>query len=277
MTTKNNTFKLHFIGTGMYTSTIFEREAKRIGVQRAVAFTQLKSLNFGTPVLLATFIPRQAPTTSTSNNAIPAQAEIFGYFTIDGLSHTLPKDLSQQLTEKLNIVKVDANSFSVSRACGSYSVGSITYIKDTLPQLLEKIKELFTVHKPNVSQIATKDQVEVCTCKLCVSEDNPTAHNSIDQCVNLQCDCCTHVNYSQLNSYKWFLNGAFHPLTPFILSPAKFARGLQTVIIDNLDLNAQRKASHPVVWVYNYRQRHYLPKTMKDNLQRDKDSFSNVF
>ena len=116
---QQNQFFLHYIGSGLYNLDVFENEAKKFGVQRALPFTHLKRFSFGTPVLLARFIKPQLISQTGSTNKTPGQAEIFGYFIVDGISHTLNKNLSEQLNEKLNILKVDSNSFSVSRVCGS--------------------------------------------------------------------------------------------------------------------------------------------------------------
>lgn len=301
---KDKTFKLHYIGTSMYNPDVFIREAQRHGVQRAISFSQLKTLKFGTPILLAHFIRGgvaqsgrvsdnvsakhrntevlgSSPSTSvqldTGSNPVPtSSAEVFGYFTVDGISHTLPKDLSLSLQSQLHIIKEDNSPFSVSRACGSYSVGSIVFIKEDLPTLLKRIEELFTFHKKE-STLKT-DKETVCTCLKCnnpeIKEKKLHTDNILAYCLQKPCECCTSVNYSLINSHKWFINGTFHPLTSFILSPAKFARGIQTVTIDNLNLKKQSKTSSALVWLYNYRQRKYLNKTMKQKLKnKDKNMF----
>jgi hypothetical protein len=147
---KNN-FKLHFIGQGMYNTDIFEREAKRLGVQRAIAFVFLKGLKWGDPVLLARYIPslkvdiEKDPEGFKLWESGKGSAEVFGYFTITGLSHTMPRELSDALKDKLNIVRIDDNSHGVSRACGSYSIGAVAVITDTLEELVAKIRELLVV------------------------------------------------------------------------------------------------------------------------------------
>jgi hypothetical protein len=147
----NNQFKLHFIGQNMYNTEIFEAEAKHVGVNRAVPFSQLTGLKWGDPVLLARYIPvlskEERVELDKEEKPKYGQAEIFGYFVINGLSHNLPSELSQELQKELNIVRIDNNSYGVSRACGSYSVGATAYISDTLEELLKKIKEIIGTDK----------------------------------------------------------------------------------------------------------------------------------
>lgn len=288
---KQQKFKLHYIGKGLYKINFFEREAKKYGVQRALSFSQLKQLKFGEPILLARFIPeqkvmeidlKQIPPKLTGKEleTIPSQAEIFGFFTVDGISHNLPKERTNQLYDKLNIIKTVDELFSVSRACGSYSVGGVAYIKDSLETLLKKIENMFTVHKDKlIDKALYKDEVvDICICPKCNNESEGCEGHSIEDCVRDNCDCCTFVNYKEINSHKWFINGKYYPLTPFILSPAKFLRGIQTVKIKDLNLNFQRQTNSALVWLYNYRQRHYLPKVMRDKLEHPpKNPFKNAF
>lgn len=278
---RSNKYKLHYIGKGLYTVNIFEHEAKKYGVQRAVSFSQLKTLKFGTPILLASFStqPKLEPVPSTDKVKKEGVAEVFSYFTFNGISHTLPKELSQLLQSKLTIIKTEESPFSVSRACGSYSVGGIAYIKEDLKTLLEKIEEVFTVHNANLIEKALygDDIGYICVCPKCNNEGEGCEVHAIEDCITDKCGCCTHVRYGDIDSHKWFITGKYHPLTPFVLTPAKFARGIQTVTVEGLDLGKQSKTASALVWLYNYRQRHYLPKQMKDNLQHPTDPFKNVF
>lgn len=309
---KKEKFKLHYIGQRLYKISYFENEARQHGVQRTIPFTQLKNLSFGTPILLARYIPELktpqkcpkckkytlTPSGKIDNekhtvllctqcgyrkikNTNPPQAEIFGYFTLDGISHNLPKEKTEQLNKKLSIIKTDNTSKSISRACGSYSIANTTYIKDSLPELKTKIEELFREHKKE--HTFTNDTNEtVCTCPQCNNTENKKKQlhpdNILAYCIQKPCNCCTFINYKLINSYKWFINGRYSPLTSFILSPAKFSRGIQTVTIKNFSLKKQRKTQASLVWLYNYRQRHYLPKAMKDKLEKNNtNQFDNMF
>jgi len=123
---------LHYVGTGLYKIEVFAREAVKHGVQRAVPFSMLKRFEFGTPILLAYY--REG------------KAEVFGYFNVNGLTHNLPKEVYEDLLETVDVVRLDNTSVSVSRACGSYTVGSTAYIDETLESLVEKIKQACEKH-----------------------------------------------------------------------------------------------------------------------------------
>ena len=70
-----NKFRLHYIGQEMYNTDIFEREAKKYRVQRAVAFNILKTFKWGDPVLLARYIP-PAKIEAVEANQIPKNLKI---------------------------------------------------------------------------------------------------------------------------------------------------------------------------------------------------------
>ena len=213
--------KLIFIGKSLYTTNIFERESKRYGIQRAVSFSSLHSLKFGDPILLARYI-----SPPKSDNQQLGQAEIFGYFTLSGLSHNLPKPVTLELNSSLNIIKTLNNPHSISRACGSYSIGTVTIIKDTLEELVQKIKTL-NIH---------------------------------------------------VNKHKWFITGKYVPLTPFLLQDIKFCRGTKTVNIQSLNIVSQHTTQFSLIWIYNYRQRKYMPKLMKRRFQQaTKNTFIDDF
>ena len=128
-------FWLHYVGTNLYKREVFEREAIKLGVQRAIPFNLLSSLKFGQPILLAYYCGRGSDT-----------AEVFGYFTVTGVSHNLPKKVTDELLKTVNVVKIDSTPVAVSRVCGSYTVGSTAYIDETLESLVEKIKQACEKH-----------------------------------------------------------------------------------------------------------------------------------
>ena len=66
------------------------------------------------------------------------------------------------------------------------------------------------------------------------------------------------------NHFKWFITGKYVPLTPFIIKPITFARGIKTIAIKNLNLRRQRVTQASLVWLYNYRRRTYMPTLMKE-------------
>jgi hypothetical protein len=66
---------------------LFDDEAKRFGGQRALSSNFLHSLEFGQPILLSRFIssPKELKIKT-------GKTEIFGYFTLDEISHNLPEN-----------------------------------------------------------------------------------------------------------------------------------------------------------------------------------------
>jgi len=128
-------FWLHYVGTGLYKREVFEREAVKLGVQRALGFNLLNSLEFGQPILLAHYCGRRS-----------GAAEVFGYFTVTGVTHNLPENIAKDLLKKVDVVKVNSAPTTVHRACGSYTVGSTAYINETLKNLVEKIKQICGEH-----------------------------------------------------------------------------------------------------------------------------------
>lgn len=149
---KKQTYSLHYIGMGMYTTSSFIEEAKRLGVQRALSFSFLQNLKWGQPILLARYIPKPKPklpkTTKTAQNGT---AEVFGYMTLNGLTNNLPPAVMNQLSRLLKLKEQTTpllgNRTHISRACGSYDIGTTLLIQDTLKELLDKIKTL--IDDPN--------------------------------------------------------------------------------------------------------------------------------
>jgi|YelNatPaOPRAMG01_1025707.scaffolds.fasta_scaffold04944_3 hypothetical protein len=121
-------FWLHYVGTRLY-SDIFVREAKRKGVQRATPFNMLGCFEFGTPILVAYFKK-------------PSTAQVFGYFTVEGLTTTLPSALFAQVLSQLEVKNLDAKPKAEVRACGSYIIGACAEVNNSLAEIVAKIKEV---------------------------------------------------------------------------------------------------------------------------------------
>jgi hypothetical protein len=139
---KAQTFKLHFVGKRFYTIPSFEEEAKRLGVQRAVSFSHIKQLKLGEPILLAQFT-----NTSRVKRKRVGSAEVFGYFTFEGISHTLPVEVSNKLNNQLSVSSSNRVSIPEIRECGRDRVAEIATIRNNVETLLENINEI--VEKPN--------------------------------------------------------------------------------------------------------------------------------
>jgi len=126
---------LHYIGKGLYSIDVFEREAKRFGVQRAIPFHMLKKFKWGDIILLAHWL--------RDENG-EGQAEVFGYFIVKGISHDLPTEIKEKLREKLDIVSISSPGKIKyeNRACGGYFLGLIIYVNDTPEDIEAKTKEV---------------------------------------------------------------------------------------------------------------------------------------
>ena len=125
---------LHYVGKGLYSIDKFEKETKRFGVQRAIPFYMLKKFQWGDIILLAHWV-------KTEDNK--GQAEVFGYFIVNSITHNLPKDINKELLEKLDVVSIASPGTKYeNRACGGYFLGSITYVKDNPDDIEAKTKEV---------------------------------------------------------------------------------------------------------------------------------------
>lgn len=300
MSKKETKYKLHFVGKNYYSQQSFISESKRFGVNRALPFAFLKSLSFGDQILLANYLPFPKPTRTIKqiksdvlsnpnvsktkivddvilnqlNKEKSGQAEVFGYFTLTGISHNLPLELSLQLHDKLDIVHVDSNQTKVTRACGSYTIGSVSVIRDSLEDLVKKIEELFTTHKPEFNDDPLWEENDFCICPDCTDEKQ-IKHSEIWDCLKIKCECCTKIDYILINKYKWFIIGNFTPITSFIIQPIKFTRGLIKVQLKNLNLKKQQTETANLIWIKNYNLRSYMPQLMKERFSGN--NFSNLF
>ena len=265
MKNKQTSFHLNFIGKSYYSQSSFENEAYKVGINRAVSFNVLKKLKFGEPILLASYIPSKPE----------GSCEVFGYFTLSGISHNLPSELSEKLLSNLTVANtVEGNGESVIRACGSYQTGSTSTIKETLEQLVAKIEEVLTnySHEPSLTEKDVRSsEYDWCLCKDCVvNDDLEKIHQRISQCITEKCKCCT-VKESLMNNFKWFITGKYTPLSHFLLKPITFARGIKTVEISNLHLEKQQKEPRNLIWLRDYKKRKYMPTYQKNSFGKTSD------
>jgi len=122
---------LHYVGAGLYNVSRFEAEATRMGVQRTVSFNMLGSLKFGDQILLAHWMGNRQ-----------RQAEVFGYFVVSGVSDNLPREVTERLWGTLDVVQVVEGGGSEKRACGSYAVGSTAVVRDSIAEIVGKVREV---------------------------------------------------------------------------------------------------------------------------------------
>ena len=128
---------LHFVGKSIYGTDRFIREAKKLGVSRAISWPQLVKIaedGWGTIVLLA-----EHRRVKEGDKEVQG-AVVFGYFRVSGIN--IPHEVSEELKERIKIIREVGGGFSVNRACGSYYVSSSYQVDETLKDLVEKIKEV---------------------------------------------------------------------------------------------------------------------------------------
>jgi hypothetical protein len=86
------------------------------------------------------------------------KAKVFGYTVINGITHNLTGEAKEYLLSKLDVESFDKGDslfdggMDIERVCGSYSIGGIAYIKNTLEEIvkvLEEVEEKFGI-KPKV-------------------------------------------------------------------------------------------------------------------------------
>ena len=122
---------LHYVGTRLYDLNAFIKESERYGVQRAIPLTFLKKLKWHERIFLARYV-----TTDEGKKAL-----VFGYFTVDRISYTGSDEFRNLVKSKLNVVSESFGGGSVERVCGSYSVGYVTFVNNTVEEIYNAIRE----------------------------------------------------------------------------------------------------------------------------------------
>ena len=123
--------RIHYIGKGLYDINSFKKEAKKYGVARALPSTIIKTLKWGDKIYLATYEKSRGV------------AIIFGYFIIQGINYNGSERLKQAVRsdERLKVVHEQYSGREVKRRCGSYQIGSVTYVDNELKELVEIIED----------------------------------------------------------------------------------------------------------------------------------------
>jgi hypothetical protein len=135
-------FYLHYIGTQLYGTKRFLNESKRIGAQRTILFDILKNLHFGDKVLLAEH--RKIEQIGADGIQLPEKkqlASVFSFLRVNGLSHNLPQEISEEVVKRLHVAEVlTAEPMAEDRACGSYSIIGGVAVLDDIPTICAVIK-----------------------------------------------------------------------------------------------------------------------------------------
>ncbi|MEM2677565.1 MAG: hypothetical protein QXU62_02885 [Thermofilaceae archaeon] len=137
-------YYLHYVGKRLYNCERLAREGRRYGVQRAVPFRQLKGMRWGEPVLLAFW--KMSRELNGERNLAKGVARVFGFFTIERVSHTMPEELSRELNSRLDVVMELNGGWTEHRYCGSYTVGGLVEVRDELEEIAEKAEEVCQAH-----------------------------------------------------------------------------------------------------------------------------------
>jgi len=128
-------YLLHFVGKSTYNEKLFIKEAKRLGVSRALPFPIAKKL-YGKLMLLA----------FKTNEG----AKVIGYTIVSG--YTLPSSILTEALAKAGInpyeYKVANGSCVIIRGCGSYVVTTRVYVDgENIQKVLEALAEMWKEKK----------------------------------------------------------------------------------------------------------------------------------
>lgn len=217
----------------MYSPKRFVNEARRLGVQRAIAWPTLQTITWGQTILAGEYTKTRSKCSKPHDEpsaGLMAEnkcdgcggkgytetpvASIFGFFQVDGLSYELPPEMEKLVASKLDIVKVvpPPPAANEQRACGSYGIGGSAYVNDSIEQIVAKIRESAKELKMNPMK------------------------------------------------FKYFLRGRFQEVgAPIVLEPCEFQRGYKRVQVEGLTVE-QQTPKKAVFALYDYSRRKYMPK-----------------
>lgn len=130
-------YALHFIGKSAYNEKLFIKEAKKLGVSRALPFPIAKNL-YGKLLLLA-FKTEEG-------------AKVIGYTIVSG--YTIPSSILTEALAKAEINPCDykvvsGDGCAITRGCGSYVVTASVYMDndENLQKVLEVLAEIYKEKK----------------------------------------------------------------------------------------------------------------------------------
>lgn len=134
-------YLLHLIGNGLYGAPRFIREAKRLGVNRAMPLSFLKTLTFGQNVLLGEHISEPIPNSDEVTHVV----RVFGYFHLSGITYDAPDEVRKKVAERLHVVEVTNAPLTpqpITRACGSYCIIGGYVVTDSLEDIVKVIEDV---------------------------------------------------------------------------------------------------------------------------------------
>lgn len=134
----------------MYSHTKFVAEAKKLGVNRAIAARVLRHMEWHDPVFLSDWVSTEAAPnvrrivtkteTGRSVYAPTGKAIVFGYFNIDQvIPNGFTDEAREEFHKRLDIVReIAMESVHVARKCGSYDLGGGFQVRDSIEKIVEK-------------------------------------------------------------------------------------------------------------------------------------------
>jgi hypothetical protein len=135
----------------LYPRSGFISEARRLGVNRAIAAAVLKKMEWGQPILVADF-PKERVTVQEVERGrrkekkrvyLEGTAVIFGYFTVDNVTLIgLTVAARKEFFASLNVARSWAVNERVVRACGSYIISGSAEVRNSLAEVVEKGEEI---------------------------------------------------------------------------------------------------------------------------------------
>lgn len=135
-----NKYFLHFIGKGLYSKEEFILESEKFGVNRAFPANISKHMKFGDKILLSQFEPIHLDSETDKRKNKEGRAVVMGYYIVDSVNFDAQnsKEFYEKLYSQLDIVSTTNVNKTVSRRCGSYTLGTVIYVNDSLEDIVTK-------------------------------------------------------------------------------------------------------------------------------------------
>ncbi len=115
---------------------------------RSLPAEYVRSLKFGEPMLVAHWLSDKVANKDRKVGRTGV-ARIFGYFIVDGVNYRMEGHPDRivaarlRILERLDIVSTEEydEPQEVERECGSYSVGAVSYVRNTIKEIVDIVLE----------------------------------------------------------------------------------------------------------------------------------------
>jgi len=129
-------FYVHYVGGRVYANPDrFAREAKRLGVARAIPKPFLRKLKWGATILLAKWAVREADRKRRAGRM--GSAEVFGYFHLTGVNIAASPEAREKIHRLIKTEREEVRAVKVERECGSYVVVFVSFTNEPLSRIVE--------------------------------------------------------------------------------------------------------------------------------------------